>query len=183
MKIIKRGAFSLVELLVVIVILGILTALIMLNVSSYERVDAQVEAKRYVESVYTLRSALFAYFADNYDFPRTYDPSDAAMAAATRKAFEKYAGRGLDDEIARYGDIYFQKGEWKDNTGADKEGGYCIGFAGNGTFGGKELKKQAMGVLLSEKFYGDYDLGYLGPVLPATGDDPANLRTVIIRVW
>ncbi len=68
----KRKGFTLVELLIVIVVIGILSAMMML--SSTEAVTS-AKASNIVSNLRNLKTAALAYYVDNMDALATTDPT------------------------------------------------------------------------------------------------------------
>jgi type II secretory pathway pseudopilin PulG len=167
----KREAFSLVELMLVVVITGILGALILLNMSTSERIDAQTEAKRFVRSLYALRSSWIAYNADKYVFLGVpdYNLSDATQVAAVQRSLEIYADRtGLAEDVSRYGNIVIET-----VPASEYYSHIFLGFDGTGDFGGNANKKnEVMGILRGE----------FGQSYRVTSVDSA-ANSLMLRVW
>jgi prepilin-type N-terminal cleavage/methylation domain-containing protein len=183
---VKRGAFSLVELMLVVVIMGILGALVILNMSTSQKIDSQTEAKRFVRSLYSVRSAWLAYIADRHEFPGVpeYDLTKAAQVAAVQRSLEIYANRNdLDDDVRRYGKInivtvpvtpYYSH--------------IFLGFDGTGNFGGDSQKKEEVLKILSGDFGMSYRLasGDFGSDLGSPEYfevDGKQMNETMIRVW
>ncbi|MDR0615273.1 MAG: prepilin-type N-terminal cleavage/methylation domain-containing protein [Synergistaceae bacterium] len=168
MRVIKREAFSLVELLLVVVIMGILGALILLNMSTSERIDAQTEAKRFVRSLHSLRSAWIAYNADKYTFlgVPNYDPTDAAQVTAVQRSLEIYANRAdFAADVRRYGKINIITDPVNDAYSR-----IYLGFDGTGDFGGDADKKDAVMDILEGDFGKSYQI-------------MASFDSLMLRVW
>ena len=143
MRVVKRGAFSLVELLLVVVIMGIVGALILLNMSTSESIDAQTEAMRYVRSVHGVRNAWIAYMADRHVFLGVpdYDATDPAQAEAILRSLDLYADKaGLADDVSRYGNIRIETVQGP-APNAKYYSHIFLGFDGTGGFGGDARKK------------------------------------------
>ncbi|MDR3255962.1 MAG: type II secretion system GspH family protein [Synergistaceae bacterium] len=140
----RSGGFSLVELLLVIVITGILGALLLLNASSSEKVDAQVEAKRIVRSLHSLRTAWLSYNSDKFEMLGVPSYNISTDSAIVTKSLELYMStRKLDEETARYGSIDIQT---VNGTGGDR---VYLGFNSKGDFGGSDMLKTSVPGILS----------------------------------
>ena len=103
-----RKGFTLVELLIVIVVIGILSAMMML--SSTEAVTS-AKASNIVSNFRNLKTAALAYYADNLDYF-----SKTPTAKISRDAPDgvlKYLG-STSSQIADIGNYYFENkaGEW-----------------------------------------------------------------------
>jgi prepilin-type N-terminal cleavage/methylation domain-containing protein len=177
MRITKRDGFSLIELMIVVIIVGIVAALVMLNATANETVDVQVTAKRVIRSIHSLRSAWLAYQADNFELLGV--PSFNINDPSVKRALERYSDRKLDDDIARYGsiDIRCERG-----TGANSnQERIYLGFkpSAHSTFGNAEQKDRVIDILETDPMRSDYNLvkedGH-----PYDGD--AN-SSIMIRVW
>jgi prepilin-type N-terminal cleavage/methylation domain-containing protein len=171
MRVIKREAFSLVELMLVVVIMGILGALILLNMSTSERIDAQTEAKRFVRSLYSLRSSWIAYHADKHVFLGVphYSLTDATQVAAVQWSLEIYADRpDFRDDVSRYGKINIIT---VPETTAYSQ--IYLGFDCTGDFGGDANKKDEVLGILKGEFGQSYRL---------TSVDSA-VDSLLLRVW
>ena len=138
MRVVKRGAFSLVELLLVVVIMGIVGALILLNMSTSESIDAQTEAMRYVRSVHGVRNAWIAYMADRHVFLGVPEITDHD---ALLNSLDLYADKaGLADDVSRYGNIRIETVQGP-APNAKYYSHIFLGFDGTGGFGGDARKK------------------------------------------
>lgn len=91
----RAGGWSLLELLVVLVIIGLLTGLVVPNLMTYLS-NSQVRAAD--TQVKMLRSALLAYRLDVGAFPSTQDGLAALMRPPPDVA-EYWRGPYLDDEV------------------------------------------------------------------------------------
>lgn len=109
----RRGGFSLVELLLVIVIMAIIMALVTLSGASIRSSNAQTEAKQLVRSLQLLRSAWLACYADTYQMPAT----DADLRAGV----QRYSDRIWDEEERKYGNMTVR---------VDNNGQVRVGFSG-----------------------------------------------------
>lgn len=124
-----RRAFSLAELLVVMMIVVILAGSVSLGGKSKVTVDAFTEATKIEESIRSLRSAWLAYYAETYyqdlrvpTTKTTYVPDDTAGSEANRMIAHlgAYRDRPIEEDIARFGGIV---------VGAHTDGGVYIGLA------------------------------------------------------
>lgn len=68
MKVVKQSGFTLIEVMVVVVILGILAAVVVPNIMNKPD-EARVSKAK--QDVRALEAALNAYKLDNYDYPST----------------------------------------------------------------------------------------------------------------
>jgi prepilin-type N-terminal cleavage/methylation domain-containing protein len=179
MSAVKRGAFSLVELMLVVVIMGILGALVILNISTSERIDAQTEAKRFVRSLNSVRSAWLAYVADRHEFlgVPNYSLTDPAQVAAVQRSLEIYANRNdLDDDVRRYGKINIMT-----VPATPYYSHIFLGFnVDDGDFGGDDRKKTEVLSILNGGFGNAYRLtsGDFGLTSPVLFGGP-----IMMRVW
>jgi prepilin-type N-terminal cleavage/methylation domain-containing protein len=166
----KRAAFSLVELMLVVVIMGIVGALILLNMSTSERIDAQAEARRYVRSVYSVRGAWIAYMADRHVFLGVPGASDMG---AVLKSLDLYADRaGLADDVKRYGSLMIET--------VPVNAYYShifLGFDGTGDFGGK-TPGDTIAIL-----NGEFGAGYRLTSVDASIIDSVKNNNLMLRVW
>ncbi len=100
MKSMKRKGFTLVELLIVIVIIGILAgAMMMLMGSSTDK----AEATKIISDLRTMKGAVLQYYADNSGYPDVTDGDEADV-------LEKYIDKKLpatDYDLALSGDVVF----------------------------------------------------------------------------
>jgi len=78
MKVVKQAGFTLIEVMVVVVILGILAAVVVPNIMSKPD-EARVSKAK--QDVRALEAALNAYKLDNYDYPST----EQGLAALVKK--------------------------------------------------------------------------------------------------
>ena len=95
-----KGGFTLVELLIVIMIIGILAGLVTLAVG--EARDS-VEATRIISDLRALKSACLVYYADVGNWPSGTSASDQE---AFREAIVNYLDRPLDRN--RYGSVSYR---------------------------------------------------------------------------
>ena len=93
MKSIKRKGFTLVELLIVIVVIGILSAMMML--SSTEAVTS-ARASNIVSNLRNFKTAALAYYVDNMD------KATAGSASAWESMYISATGTGSMDIVAKY---------------------------------------------------------------------------------
>lgn len=115
----KRGGFSLVEVLIVIIILAILSGLVAITLRAP---GDDADAGKLANDIRALKSAYIAYYADNHAYlPLT---ASADMSSPVTAQLEKYAYRSLDQVIELFGSITIQSG-----TGAGADNVY-IGFTG-----------------------------------------------------
>ena len=83
----KRRGFTLVELLIVIVVIGILSAMMML--SSTEAIDSS-KAMKIVSDLRNVKEAVLAHYADSSDYYQINTPNANDIAACTKR----YLGDG-----------------------------------------------------------------------------------------
>lgn len=170
-----RRGFSLAEIVIVIVIMGIIVALVALGGSSSEGINAQTEARRYIRTLQTLRSAWIAAYADTgqmigITMPGTIPSNPGAgqhvlngSDPATQpliNTLTKYTDRIVVDDIRRYGGTLILRtapvtqgnavylgfqGRWDLSRGED---------GGPGGDQGAKITRDARNILIS----GDYDL-------------------------
>jgi prepilin-type N-terminal cleavage/methylation domain-containing protein len=175
MRVIKRRAFSLVELMLVVVIMGIIGALVLLNMSTSERIDAQGEASRYVRTLHGMRAAWIAYNADKHIFLGVpdYDVTSASQVAAVQRSLEIYSGRpDFASDVNRYGNIIIETVPVN-----EKYSHIFIGFNGNGNFGGNTNKKEETLRILNS----DFGLSYNLTSKDSTKSFGSN--NLMLRVW
>ena len=91
----RRKGFTLVELLIVIVVIGILSAMMML--SSTEAVNS-AKASNVISNLRNLKTAALAYYVDNLDYVENTNASDG-----NKKQIAFYNTAANGDEIARKG--------------------------------------------------------------------------------
>ena len=107
----KRKGFTLVELLIVIVVIGILSAMMML--SSTEAVTS-AKASNIVSNLRNLKTAALAYYADNLDyFSKTPTAAISRDGTAGASNVLKYLG-STSSQIADMSNYHFGNngGEW-----------------------------------------------------------------------
>ena len=95
----NRTAFTLVELMVVVVIIGILAATVTLSVTDY-LVSAKQNVAR--SEIATIRSALSVYYLENDRYPS----NDEGLSALTRKRPEHPDGLLTGDVLDPWGRSY-----------------------------------------------------------------------------
>lgn len=102
----SRKGFTLVELLIVIVVIGVLSAMMML--SSTEAITS-AKVSNIVSNLRNLKTAALAYYADNYDY--FSDPKNVSNAldvlngkkVTVQDIMKKYLGHGKDHpDMANY---------------------------------------------------------------------------------
>jgi prepilin-type N-terminal cleavage/methylation domain-containing protein len=150
----KKG-FTLVELLLVIVLMGIIMALVTLSgANMIQSTNAQTEARRLIRSVHSLRSAWLSCYADTQVSlgitPGFVSQPDIEREIAT------YSDRSLLDETERYGDIAV----------SGDNGPVYIGFTGPWTLNSSTVGEMAEVV---GNRAADYDITF----------DPGTQRTMI----
>ena len=91
---IKRRGFTLVELLIVIVVIGVLSAMMML--SSTEAVSS-AKASNIISNLRNWKTAALAWYADHLD---TADASGFALGNTDKKSTSKDIGKYLNSENA-----------------------------------------------------------------------------------
>ncbi|MDR3331870.1 MAG: type II secretion system GspH family protein [Synergistaceae bacterium] len=168
----RNGGFSLVEILLVIVITGIIGALILINMSSSTRVDAQVEAKRVVHALYSLRSAWLSYHADKFAMlgvPSYNIATDSGVVAAS---LDRYIdNRDFGEETKRYGSI-----DISSIVANNRVERVYLGFNGAGDFGDDDSLKSSVQNILNGDFGSDYG------ILSKSGDHYAPGGSFMIRI-
>ena len=98
----KNKGFTLVELLIVIVVIGVLSAMMML--SSTEAVSS-ARAADIVSDLRNLKTAALAWYADNLDYVSDLGTSSSASSGLNNKRAEilKYMGNGTDKAEYTFG--------------------------------------------------------------------------------
>ena len=105
----KKRGFSMVEMIIVMLILGIIAAAVLLNASTTTVIKDTTEADKIVRMLQSLRTGWLAYYADNREFLglkgkvaaiQTFD-ADAPFT----KSLEIYLDRDLKEDIDSYGNI------------------------------------------------------------------------------
>lgn len=130
MRSIKRRGFSLIELLIVIVLLGIITGLILLSASSTSVVEAQTETRNMIRSLQSLRSGWLAFYADQHKLlgvPTSGDIDTYEHDTVLVKSMEIYLDRNIEEEMGKYGDLMIGSHTVSNVTSV------YIGFAWNST--------------------------------------------------
>ena len=125
----RNGGFTLVELLIVILIIGILAGLVLLAVG--EARD-NAEATRIVNDLRVLSSAARMYYVDKGEWPASVRPNAINISDEVLEDLLAYLDRPLD--MTRYGDIV------RNATGTSVDGVMdsdviCIGFLFDGSRG------------------------------------------------
>jgi prepilin-type N-terminal cleavage/methylation domain-containing protein len=178
---IKREGFSLIELLLVVVITGIICGLVLLNASTHERVDAQVEAKRMIRAIHSIRSAWLAYNTEKFIMlgVPSYDVTSSADRNTAQKILEKYSDRSLHEDIERYGNISIVT---LPDTVTNRPGGpvnrVYVGFTSDGNFGGKAVLKGATQKALANNLAANFGLVSQSGAVYAGSDS----ESILIRV-
>ena len=151
----KARAFSLVEILLVIVIIAILTGILLMGFSAVHAVDANAEAAKLMRSLQQLRSGWLAYYADTYEM--LDDVGDHDVGSSVDKTLSEYMGASAADLIDRYGKIVIATPRIPHDNGEV----IYIGFAGpwfsNANFGSRTAEiVESMQRILKDGGYGLY---------------------------
>lgn len=92
----REGGFTLIEIMVVVVILGILAALVAPNVIS--RID-DAQINRAKQDVRAIESALHLYRLDNFKYPSTDQGLDALVSQPADPSIRNWRQGGYLDKI------------------------------------------------------------------------------------
>jgi prepilin-type N-terminal cleavage/methylation domain-containing protein len=149
----KQSGFSLVELLMVIVIMGIIMALVTLSGTSIQSASAQTEAKQLIRSLQYLRSAWLACYADTYQF----------LDTSLDQMIPRYSDRNWKEETDKYGGITMAS----DNS----SGRIDIGFSGPWNLGSNLASAENTLVEMINNQKADYDISF-----------DVNSRAITIRI-
>ena len=143
----KRKGFTLVELLIVIVVIGILSAMMML--SSTEAVTS-AQASNIVSNLRNLKTAALAMYVDKLDYASSLTPTTSDTSRGSFDTVIKYlnAGSGTDNKAFNGYGITKSKGEWyvycavSDTRVKEKLAGRAksVGLCGNDAAGSLESK-------------------------------------------
>lgn len=125
----KANAFTLIEVLLVIVIIAILTGLLLTGFSAVSAVDANTEAAKLMRSLQQLRSGWLAYYTDEHKMlgvedensDKTYDAEDNVMRELSERMEAQVA-----DLIERYGNVRIVARPSKPDNGTE----IYLGFVG-----------------------------------------------------
>jgi prepilin-type N-terminal cleavage/methylation domain-containing protein len=150
-----RRGFSLVELVVVIIIIGIITVFSLIAGTSSDSVDAQVEAKKIVRVINMLRSAWLTHYSEKYELLGITGYSYNAANDALLRSLDHYTDGSLLASVPQYGSV-----DIRVNHSAGGAQTYFIGlFIGN-TFpaDGTHIQKAVRAVLSSDNFVQSYNL-------------------------
>lgn len=94
----KQGGFTLIEIMVVVVILGILAAVVVPRIMSRPEEARIVKAK---QDIRTLESALNLYRLDNYTYPTTDQGLDALAEKPTSPEAPHWKEGGYIDRLPK----------------------------------------------------------------------------------
>lgn len=90
----KRKGFSLIEVLIVILLIGILSGLLVMTLRTP---GEDAEAQRIVHHLKALKSAYIAYYADTHRYLPPVDSADANSALMA--SLDRYAIKSLDTSL------------------------------------------------------------------------------------
>jgi hypothetical protein len=112
-------------------------------------VDAQVEAKRVIRALYSLRSAWLSYHADKFVMLGVPDYNVLTDSAVLTASLDRYIdSRTFDEDTKRYGRI---------NISSIVNRVY-LGFNGDGDFGDNDSLKNSVIDILKSDFGKDYGI-------------------------
>ncbi len=180
----KARAFTLVEVLLVIVIIAILAGLVLTGFSAVSAVDANTEAAKLMRSLQQLRSAWLAYYADEHEMLGVSGDNTTSPYGVGSYEEEMLSARmeaSAADLIDRYGTIRIAS-----KPGLNGAAIY-IGFSGNWfkgreNFGGRTAEiVESMKRILKDGGYVLYgQIGDDGDIAPY-GDQDSDQR-ILVRV-
>ena len=120
----KHKAFTLVELLIVIIIIGILAGMMMLSTGS---ATDKAEAMKVVNNLRTIKSAVLMYYADNGKWPVDAENPSINLRRDTPSSLDKYLDTvpngyyvNITDKIYVGCDGTHAEPSFTDTTGAGK---------------------------------------------------------------
>ncbi|MDL2264072.1 prepilin-type N-terminal cleavage/methylation domain-containing protein [Synergistaceae bacterium OttesenSCG-928-I11] len=144
--VLARRGFSLVELLIVIVIIVVLTGAILLGGVSNVTADAFAEAGKLQNSLRSLRSAWLACYSETYEMVAVPGDDTYDVASNVVRTLSRYADRGIEEEVAKYGKLRVVTEDEK----------IYIGFVGAWKIGSDETKATMKRMLAQSdlKLYG-----------------------------
>jgi prepilin-type N-terminal cleavage/methylation domain-containing protein len=167
-----RKGFSLIELVVTVVIIGIITVFALMAGTSGDSIDAQVEAKKVVRTINMLRSAWLAYYSEKYEMLGAGGYSYASAGDALLRSLDRHSDGSLLHNVPQYGSVDIR---------VNSSGGvqsYYIGLYIGDTFptDGSHLQKAVRDVLSGNNFVESYNL------VDASGVKYSGQDSVMIRV-